>query len=159
MPMQIQPLLDPMAGDVTMAVLDNDGFEKQIIDENLPSAFRVVWEVRGPAYWAYAIGDSVWRIRIGVESFGPATEHSFPTAGTPAHTVAAIDGDVDDVAKVVRWTTEVPVPAHVYDTDVVYKAVAAVDFKVDPLIDPLAAPVAGFAEGSVFQTKEDPQSP
>ena len=149
----------PVTGDVSMLVLDNDGHEQAIIDQSLASGFRVRWQVTGQLFWAYVIGNSQWRVRIGVESFGPAQEHSFPPAAGPPHFVAANAASINFAAETATWATEVPVPPGVYDSDVVYKAVAAVDFRVDPLIVPVAVPVAGFAEGTVFQTQQDPTPP
>jgi hypothetical protein len=159
--MPIQFATDPsMTGDVRMRVLDNDGLEQQIINEELDSFIEVEWKITGPHFWAYALNDSVWRVRIGVESFGPAREHAFPPAGQPIHTVNARDFDSVDVAtQTVSWKTQVRVPDDVYDADVVYKPAAAIDFKVDSAIPALVVQVAGFAEGDIFQTREDPDEP
>ena len=159
--MPIQFATDPnMTGDVRMRVLDNDGLERQIINEELDSFIEVEWKVDGPHFWAYALGNSTWRVRVGVESFGPAREHAFPPANQPAHLVPATSFDSIDVAnQTVTWKTRVRVPDDVYDADVVYKPAAAIDFRVDPAIPALVVQVAGFAEGDIFQTREDPDEP
>lgn len=159
MPMQLIP--QPGNGDVKLTVLDNDGLEAAIINEERPSAFRVEWEVTGPFYWAYTLGNSVWRVRIGVESIGPAPELAFPPRNQPAHEVKASNFvDIDHVNKRVRWRTQINVPDDVYDADVVYKPAAALDFSLDGLVGfPLAVQVAGFSEGNVFQAREDPDEP
>jgi hypothetical protein len=148
-----------MTGEVRMRVLDNDGLEQQIIDEERPSLIEVEWRITGPHFWAYAIGNSRWRVRVGVESFGPTEEFAFPQTPQPKIVPATDFDNLDLGNQAVSWKTRILVPDDVYNADVIYKPAAAVDFRVDPLIPVLAVQVAGFAEGNIFQTREDPDVP
>lgn len=149
-----------MSGDVAVRVLDNDGDERFIINEEAPTQVLVRWKITGPHYWAYAIGNATWRVRVKFESIGPGADLTIPAQGAPAHTVAAPNTfSLDAATDSAEWRTVLTMPTDGFGADQVYKPVAVVDFRADPAIVATEVQVAGFAEYPLILTREDPDSP